>query len=138
MSIITCEFCFKNFKNNYTLNKHKLSAKYCLNIQEKKGEAKDEVVNDVVNDVVNEVVNDAVKNEVFKCEKCDKVLISKQNLNLHVLACKEILKWKLSEKDTEILSIKKEYDKQLLEIKIESERHLSEKDDEILEIKIES
>ena len=150
MSIITCEFCFKNFKNNYTLIKHKLSAKYCLNIQEKKGEAKDEVVNNAVNDIVNDVVNDAVnnavndvvndavKNEVFKCEKCDKVLISKQNLNLHILACKEILKWKLSEKDTEILSIKKEYDKHLLEIKIESERHLSEKDVEILEIKIES
>jgi hypothetical protein len=87
-----------------------LSAKFCLNIQEKKTD------------------EDDVKVNLFKCEKCCKVLISKQNLNLHVKTCKEILKF-------EILSIKKEYDKQLLEIKIDSERHLSEKDVEILSLK---
>ena len=111
MSIIKCEFCLKNFKNTYILNKHKLSAKYCLIIQEK-------FVKEKINDekvIEEDKVSEEIKLLKFKCEKCDKILFSKQNLNLHIKTCKEILKYQLSEKDLEILSIKKNYEQQILE-----------------------
>ena len=129
MSIIKCEFCLKNFKNNYILNKHKLSAKYCLIIQEK--------VNYKVK--VEDKVSDEIKLLKFECEKCGKILISKQNLNLHIKTCKEILKYQLSEKDVEILSIKKDYEQLITEKEIEIsslkkdyEHQITEKEIEIL------
>ena len=114
---ITCEFCFKIFKNDSILNKHKLTAKYCLNIQ---------TLNYSTNLVEksNTVANEITIVKQFKCEKCDKILNSKQSFNLHIKSCKEILKFQLSEKDLEILLIKKDYEKKL-----------SDKDSEILLIK---
>jgi hypothetical protein len=57
-----CEFCNKELKTVSSLNNHKKTAKYCLDIQNK----------------VN--IN-------YKCSKCNKILSSKQSLENHKLIC---------------------------------------------------
>jgi hypothetical protein len=61
--MVRCNFCNEDFKNNKTLTAHKKNAKYCIEKQKK--------------DLLVE----------FKCEKCDKVLSSKQRLKSHSDIC---------------------------------------------------
>jgi len=60
-----CEYCNSAFKTISALNNHKNKAKYCLIIQGKI----------------------EPKEEVFKCNLCDKILSSKQKLELHKEKC---------------------------------------------------
>jgi hypothetical protein len=60
-----CEYCNTEFKTNSALNTHKIKAKYCLIIQ---GKIKP-------------------KEKVFKCNLCNKLLSTKQKLELHKEKC---------------------------------------------------
>jgi hypothetical protein len=62
-----CEYCNTQFKSTSALNNHKNKAKYCLVIQGKIEERKE---------------------EIFKCNLCDKILSNKQNLEVHKQKCK--------------------------------------------------
>jgi hypothetical protein len=119
-----CEYCKKSFKNNYLLNRHKSTTKYCLNIQQEREN--------------NEDIK--IKNTDCVCDYCDKILKNKQNLNIHIASCKK----KFLKKEYEFLEQKENfqkqisetcenYHKQISEIKekfqkqiLEAERHLSD------------
>jgi hypothetical protein len=99
MSEIQCNFCNKYFSNVYTLNVHKRTAKYCLEIQNKKFP------------------------EQFKCQYCNKSFTRNSYLNKHISTCKEFDTSKYSndverlQKENErlqkeILKVKKLYDEQ--------------------------
>jgi len=62
------EYCYTKFANKSILNNHKNKAKYCLVIQGK--------------------IND--KEQIFKCEYCNKVLSSKQYLKEHNKKCEKV------------------------------------------------
>lgn len=92
-----CEFCKKIFRNVYLLSRHKLTAKYCLNIQQKNKE------------------HIEIKKD-FVCDYCDKIFKNKQNLNTHIVtSCKK----KISKEYT---LLEQKYEKQILE----AERCLSD------------
>jgi len=61
-----CEYCNTVFKTKSALNNHKNKTKYCLILQGKI----------------------ETKEEVFKCNLCDKLLSTKQNLQVHKEKCK--------------------------------------------------
>ena len=63
---MNCEYCNSHFKTKSALNNHKNKAKYCLVLQGKI----------------------EPKEEVFKCNLCDKILSTKQKLELHKEKCK--------------------------------------------------
>jgi hypothetical protein len=60
-----CEYCNSEFKTKSALNNHKNKAKYCLVLQGKI----------------------EPKEELFKCNLCDKILSTKQNLKVHKEKC---------------------------------------------------
>jgi len=137
MSTYICEFCSKHFKNNFLLKRHKLSAKYCLNIQKK----------DINIEEVNENELD-IKD--FVCESCNKTLKSKQSFNCHIKSCKEIIKKNklIKEHKEEILkyqknsefqnNIIKDQEKQILEQKFDIKKYqynIEHKDELIEEYK---
>ena len=62
---MNCEYCNSEFKTKSALNNHKNKAKYCLILQGKL----------------------EPKEEVFKCNLCDKILSTKQKLELHKEKC---------------------------------------------------
>ena len=62
---MNCEYCNSEFKTKSALNNHKNKAKYCLILQGKI----------------------EPKEEVFKCNLCDKILSTKQKLELHKEKC---------------------------------------------------
>jgi uncharacterized protein YoxC len=62
---MNCEYCNSEFKTKSALNNHKNKAKYCLILQGKI----------------------EPKEEVFKCESCEKILSSKQMLEVHKEKC---------------------------------------------------
>ena len=62
---MNCEYCNSKFKTKSALNNHKNKAKYCLILQGKI----------------------EPKEEVFKCNLCDKILSTKQKLELHKEKC---------------------------------------------------
>ena len=62
---MNCEYCNSKFKTKSALNNHKNKAKYCLILQGKI----------------------EPKEEVFKCNLCDKILSTKQKLELHKDKC---------------------------------------------------
>ena len=90
--IFDCEFCKKSFKNNYLLNRHKSTTKYCLDIQ-------------------NDRENSETKNTDFICDYCGKTLKNKQNLNIHITSCKK----KFLKKEYEFLEQKENFEKQISE-----------------------
>jgi esterase/lipase len=61
-----CNFCKKTFSSLSSLNNHKVTAKYCLKIQNK------------------------TIDEKFKCAYCDKNFTSKNALTLHTKTCKDL------------------------------------------------
>jgi len=67
---MNCEYCNSEFKTTSALNNHKNKAKYCLILQGKI----------------------EPKEEVFKCNLCDKILSTKQNLEVHKQKCKGLKK----------------------------------------------
>jgi predicted nuclease with TOPRIM domain len=91
-----CSYCNKEFKNQSSLSKHKITAKYCLKIQ-----------------------NGNVEDVGFKCEYCDKILISNQNLKLHLTKC-NIKEYKtiIDEKNKEIDELKRKLDENMNKHKI--------------------
>jgi len=100
MSIV-CEYCDKTFSSLSSKNHHIKRAKYCLDIQKKKG--------------IIENTNE------FSCTYCFKILTTKQTLKNHLLICKEKLKEDKDEIDIEIINLKK----QLSTLKQEHEIELS-------------
>ena len=62
--MLNCNFCHKEFKNNSSLNKHKLTAKYCLKIQDVIG---DKIENDCIDDCIDDTIIDCIDNQIFKC-----------------------------------------------------------------------
>jgi len=60
-----CEYCNTEFQSKSALNNHKNKAKYCLILQGKI----------------------EPKNEIFKCNLCEKILSTKQYLELHKQKC---------------------------------------------------
>ena len=62
---MNCEYCKSEFKTNSALNNHKNKAKYCLILQGKI----------------------EPKNDIFKCNLCEKILSTKQYLELHKEKC---------------------------------------------------
>jgi hypothetical protein len=62
---MNCEYCKSEFKTNSALNNHKNKAKYCLILQGKI----------------------EPKDEIFKCNLCEKILSTKQYLELHKQKC---------------------------------------------------
>ena len=68
---MNCEYCNSVFKKKSALNNHKNKARYCLVIQGK----------------IEDVPESAP--EIFKCCKCEKILSSKQYLEIHSIKCNE-------------------------------------------------
>jgi len=113
---MNCEYCNTTFKTKSALNNHKIKAKYCLILQGK---------------------IEPSKEEIFKCNLCNKILSSKQYLELHkdkcegkkhkidVFKCKhcdKILSTKqMLENHNNICSIKKEKDQTEYKEKLEKE-----------------
>ena len=64
---INCEYCNTVFKTKSALNNHKNKAKYCLVIQKK--------------------IESPPEKDIFKCSICDKLLSSKQRLEIHREKC---------------------------------------------------
>lgn len=64
---LSCEFCKKEYSTVYSLNNHKKTAKFCLDLQTKLNEVK--------------VVD-------FNCEYCNKNFNNKKYLNQHLEHCK--------------------------------------------------
>jgi hypothetical protein len=117
--MISCEFCNKNYKNEYTLKIHQKTTKKCLNIQ------------------LTISSNFVSKNNKFICKGCDKNFSSKQSLNNHCTKhCTMIIEYTMNEKHTEILNKNKEKYESLLDDKNnEILKIITEKDNKILEIK---
>jgi beta-xylosidase len=89
-----CEYCNSEFKSTSALNNHKNKAKYCLLIQGKLEH----------------------KEKVYKCERCEKILSSKQYLELHKQKCEG--------KKEKIEEFKCEYCNKILSSKQYLENHI--------------
>jgi glycerophosphoryl diester phosphodiesterase len=89
-----CEYCNSEFKTTSALNNHKNKAKYCLIIQGKIDQ----------------------KEQVFKCERCEKILSSKQMLEFHTQKCEG--------KKEKIEEFKCEYCNKMLSSKQYLENHI--------------
>ena len=79
-----CNFCKKTFTNKSSLNKHKITTKYCLKIQ---GE---------------------ISKNTFECYSCKKTFTSKQSLSIHEKTCEKIkleneIRIIISDKDKELI-----------------------------------
>ena len=103
-----CEYCNTEFKTTSALNIHKIKAKYCLLIQGKI----------------------EPKEEVFKCNICEKILSSKQKLELHKERCQ-----KRKDKKEKIEEFRCQYCNKILSSKQYLENH--SKKCKIIEEKIE-
>jgi len=106
----SCDFCKSTFSTKGTLVIHQKKVKYCLDIQKK----------------INETIQE--KEELYKCEFCNKEFNFKNSYIRHKDTCKEkILKEKNNEKDKEINNLKLQYEKEL-EKKIEKLKIKNEKE----------
>lgn len=85
-----CIFCKKSYSTLSSLNNHKKTAKFCLELQ-----------------------NKLTNGELIRCEFCSKEFSSKKYLNQHLEHCK-------SKKLTEQNNIKNEFEKELVDIKKEN------------------
>jgi hypothetical protein len=69
-----CEYCNKHFNSKYSLNKHKKTAKFCINIRKNN----------------NNIDNTDIFS--YDCDYCLKTFTSNENLNKHFLICLEKIK----------------------------------------------
>jgi len=79
-----CEFCSNSYKSLSSLNYHKKTAKFCIDLQNKP------------------------KTNLIRCVECDKTFATKQNLQHHQLICKEKKKKEDMTKEEEIDTYKTE------------------------------
>ena len=95
----TCEFCNNAFINEANLKKHQLTAKYCLEIQ-------------------NKSLKEVLK---FACDYCEYLTGQKAHLTQHMKTCKEKVKKKDIEQKLELVEKEKEeYKKEKEEYKKEA------------------
>ena len=102
MSFI-CEFCESTFNKKSSLTNHNKNAKYCLI---KRGK----------------IVVEQVEEVFYNCKYCKKVMVSKQNLNIHLQSC--IMKYEAlyTEKEEEILKLREEHKEQIKDLQDKIER----------------
>ena len=82
-----CEFCLNMFATEVLLDKHKTSAKYCLELQGKETSKKKD-------------------KHTFKCVDCNNNFSTKQSLTNHVNVCKMAKQKLLNDKDEEIKELR--------------------------------
>jgi hypothetical protein len=85
---LTCQFCRKQFKTKYLLNKHQTQAKYCLLLQESQN-------------------SESIIKSFVTCTFCNKNF-SSSTFNRHDSTCKKKNQFLLNQKDEEISSKEKE------------------------------
>jgi len=103
--VYKCEFCNKEFKSDKILKTHKMTAKFCLKIQN----------------------NDYVVNN-FKCECCEKTFTTKHNLYRHKESCDNIktkYEIKINEMENEIIKFQTTI-KQLEKKDVDSQKQIRE------------
>jgi len=100
--MFTCEFCNKEYSSLSSLNYHKKTAKFCLNLQSEK--------------------NQVCKQNTFECEFCEKIFIVKSTLLSHLQVCKKKKEKEIEEEKTKIIKQKNEFenssDKKIKELNI--------------------
>ena len=103
-----CNFCGKTFKSISSLKNHKLTAKYCLKIQGKID--------------VTEIS--------FECEYCNKILSTKQMLQLHLISCnaREIF----IKKDEQLALLKEQKDKEIALLKEQKDKEMTLMKEELI------
>ena len=87
MTEYICNFCNNKFSKKIILDKHKTTAKYCLELQKKN------------------ISNDFKEISVYKCNFCNKEYLRKDNLNLHLLTRKNKTKYETKNKEEEYSNI---------------------------------
>jgi predicted nucleic acid-binding Zn-ribbon protein len=112
-----CDYCNKHFNSKYSLNKHKKTAKFCINIRKN---------------------NNIDNTEIFSydCEYCSKSFTSNESLNKHLLNCLEKIKKTFSD---EIEQIKKTSSIEIEHLNkeiIKSKKIINEQENEIIELKM--
>ncbi len=118
----TCEFCNKSYKTLSSLNNHKKTAKFCLNLQKESKPNEEMII------------------KILKCNYCNKEFTSKFVLNNHINICSvKIIHEKLDEQKKELEEQLKEKDNKILflnqslELKEkvinENEEYLKERDE---------
>jgi len=107
---LTCQFCSKEFKTKYLLNKHQTQAKYCLSLQESQNS--------------KEIIKSFVT-----CKFCNKSF-SSSTFNRHDSTCKKKNQFLLNQKDEENVRLKAEKAQKneeisILKIKAEKDKEIS-------------
>jgi hypothetical protein len=125
---MNCEYCNSVFKKKSALNNHKNKAKYCLVIQgkiEPEPQHEKEIFKCLICEKILsskqylEIHSSKCNEGKYKCLFCEKILSTKQNLTQHLSVC-------LEKKDKEL--------KELKELKEKSEREIFEKDKIIIKV----
>ena len=76
MTEYICNFCNKKFSSKSNIDKHKKTAKYCLELQKK------DISNDFKNNSIsNNISSTSSINNIYKCDFCNKEYLRKDNLN---------------------------------------------------------
>ena len=112
---IECNFCKSILKTNSSLNYHMKNNKKCLEIQKEKNPNMEKIIK-----------------KDFKCEYCNKLFSSKNNLILHINTCKS--KIETLKKESKIYILEKENIKKNIEIE-DLKNELIKKNLEIAELK---
>ena len=101
MTEYICNFCNKKFSSKSNIDKHKKTAKYCLELQKK------DISNDFKNNSIsNNISSTSSINNIYKCDFCNKEYLRKDNLNLHLLTCKTKIKNENKNKEEEYIKNK--------------------------------
>jgi len=91
-----CEYCNKSYKSSSSLNFHKKTAKFCLNLQKENNPT------------------ETTNIQLFNYEYCDKEFTTKLILNNHINVCNsKILHEKLKEQKEQLV---KEYKEKIIEL----------------------
>jgi len=86
MTEYICNFCNNKFFSLNNLDKHKKTAKYCLELQKK------------------DISNNFKDNSIYKCDFCNKEFLRKDSLNTHLLRCKTKIKNQTENKEKEYIN----------------------------------
>ena len=99
---LTCQFCSKQFKTKYLLNKHQTQTKYCLLLQESQNS--------------KEIIKSFVT-----CKFCNKNF-SSSTFNRHDSSCKKKNQFLLNQKDDENVRLKAEKNEEISILKMKAEK----------------